>query len=314
MRIHVYTGNHNNSSSIADTVRLLQHALRDCGHDARIAERIEPGELHLVIEHFVEERRLRELLDGHAAGARYILIGTEPIIGGSFNGGIEQAHWHYSNRDYWQLRFETFKIAAALAEAVWVLAEDMLPDYRALLPQRAVRFLPHGWASGFATVQQRPEAERDIDFHFSGSLTEHRRQILAALARDHRVVVHDQNTPEYLRQDQLSRAKVCLSLRLSPANRIPSVSRMHFHLQNRSFLLHEAYELGSPLDPFVLTARSEDLVPWALGALQLPNRREIAEHMHEQFKAALPMAALLSPLLDEVIAGLGAARALRAAA
>lgn len=302
MRILVYTGNHDNSTSITDTVRLLQHALWDCGHDARISERIEPGALHLVMEHFVEERHLRALLDGAAAGARFILIGTEPITGGSFNGGVEASHWHYANRDYWQLRFEAFQVAAALADAVWVLAEDMLPAYRALLPDRPVHFLPHGWADGFATVRQRPEQERDIDFYFSGSLTEHRRRILGALAREHRVVVNDQHTPEYLRQDHLSRAKVCLSLRLSPANRIPSVSRMHFHLQNRSFLIHEAYELPCPLDPFVLTAQSEDLVPWALAALQMRNRREIADGVHEQFKAALPMSRLLPPLLDAALA------------
>lgn len=306
MRIYVYCGNHNNSTSITDTVRLLQQSLRDCGHDACIGERFEPGALHLVIEHFVEERRLHELVDGHAAGARFVLIGTEPIVGGSFNGGIDPSHWHYSNRDYWQLRFDTFKLAASLAEAVWVLAEDMLSAYRELLPGKPVHFLPHGWASGFATVQQRPEAQRDIDFYFSGSLTDHRRRILAELARAHRVVVNDQSTPEYLRQDHLARAKVCLSLRLSPANRIPSVSRMHFHLQNRSFLVHEAYELPCPLDPFVLAAKPEDVVPWALAALQLPNRREIADGVHDQFKAALPMSTLLPPLLDEVLARVGA--------
>ena len=111
------------------------------------------------------------------------------------------------------------------------------------------------------------------------------------------MVVNDQGTPEYLRQDHVSRSKVCLSLRLSPNNRIPSVSRMHFHLQNRSFLLHEAYELPSPLDPFVLQANSEDLVEWAEAALALPNRRQLADDMHQRFKEALPMSRLLPPLL-----------------
>ncbi len=231
-----------------------------------------------------------------------MLVATEPIAGGRFNGGIEDRHWHYSNRDYWQLRYDAFRVAARLADAIWVLAESMRGAYAEQFPQLPVRFLPHGWAEGFASVRQRPEHERDIDFYFSGALTEHRRRVLAELSRGHVVVVNDHSTPEYLRQDQLSRAKVCLSLRLSPHNRIPSVSRMHFHLQNRSFLLHEAYELASPLDPFVLTASTEDLVPWALAALKLDNRRALAQQAHDRFRAALPMARLLPPLLDEVIA------------
>jgi hypothetical protein len=105
-------------------------------------------------------------------------------------------------------------------------------------------------------------------------------------------------TPEYLRQDILARTKVCLSLRLSQHNAIPSVSRMHYHLQNRSFLVHERYELACPLDPFVLHAQTEELIDWAHAALQLPNRREIAHGVHEQFKTALPMTALLPPLLE----------------
>jgi hypothetical protein len=301
MRFSICSGNHGNSTSITDTVTWLQRALQECGHRADINSGIEPRAVNLLIEHFVDEKALRELLEARRHGARYILIATEPIVGGVFNGGIENRHWHYGNADYWKLRFDAFKIAARMAEEIWVLAESMLPDYAALFPALPVRFLPHGHVVGLASVRQRPEPERDIDFYFSGSMTEHRTRILSELARQHVVVVDDQSTPEYLRQDHLARAKVCLSLRLSPRNRIPSVSRMHFHLQNRSFLLHEAYELPSLLDPFVLCAPSDDLVTWALGTLELPNRREIADSMHEKFKAALPMRRLLPPLLEATL-------------
>lgn len=301
MRFSICSGNHGNSTSITDTVTWLQRALQECGHRADINTGIEPLAVNILIEHFVDEKSLRDLLEGRLKGARYLLIATEPIVGGVFNGGIENQHWHYGNTDYWKLRFDAFKIAARMAEEIWVLAESMLPAYAQLFPDVPVRFLPHGHVDDLATVRQRPERERDIDFYFSGSMTEHRRRILSELARQHVVVVNDQTTPEYLRQDHLSRAKVCLSLRLSPRNCIPSVSRMHFHLQNRSFLLHEAYELPSPLDPFVLSAPSDDLVTWALGALELPNRREIADSMHDRFKAALPMRRLLPPLLEATL-------------
>lgn len=305
MHFSIHTGNHNNSNGIGDTVVFLRNALRDCGHTASISDAIAPGQVNVLMEHFIDEPSLRAVLAGHSAGARYILIGTEPIVNGTFNGGIDGSHWHYSNAPYWKLRFDGFKVAASLADAIWVLAEGMLPAYRALCPQLPVRFLPHGWVSDFATISHRPEAERDIDFFFSGSLTDHRQRVLTELARTHRVLYQPPNYPEYLRQDHLSRSKVCLSLRLSDRNDIPSVSRMHYHLQNRNFLVHERYALSCPLDPYVLHAGTEELAEWAVAALALPNRDQLAQSVHDKFKAEMPMSRLLPPLLDEALARIG---------
>jgi hypothetical protein len=302
MDFYIVIGNHINTNGIGDTVMLLKNALQDCGHTVRVSHAVIPGAINILLELFSDEAVLRTLVEGHAKGARYILIGTEPITGGTFNGGIDGSHWHYSNSSYWQQRFDGFKVAAAMADAVWVLAESMLPGYTALLPELPVRFLPHGYVSDYATVRQRPEAERDIDFHFSGTLTEHRTLILGTLGQRFSVAFTNNACSEYLRQDEISRTKVCLSLRLSPHNEIPSVSRMHYHLQNRSFLVHESYALPCLLDPFVLKAPPGDLLTWAEAALALPNRRELADNMHERFKAELPMTRLLPPLVDEVLA------------
>jgi hypothetical protein len=304
MRIYIHSGNHGNHAGISDTVMFLKNALQDCGYTACISHKLMPGYVNILLEHFVDTNALHSLMAARRAGARYILIGTEPIINGTFNGGIESQHWHYSNSKYWKLRFEYFLIAASLADAVWVLAESMVPGYNECLQSQSVRFLPHGYVSDFATVRQRPEAQRDIDFFFSGTLTEYRQRIVDSLAQHHTVVRHSSSTPEYLRQDHMSRAKVCLSLRLSPNNEIPSVSRMHFHLQNRSFLLHESYALPSPLDAFVTSVPSKEIVEWARAALELTNRREIAESGHALFKSTLPMSRLLPPLMDEALSAM----------
>ncbi len=300
MDFSICTGNHNNSASISDTVRFLKCALQECGHTTRINQNPTLGAINILIECFTDEASLKSVLDALGHGARFVLVATEPIIGGSFNGGIDKSHVHYSNAPYWKLRFDAFCLVAEMADAIWVLAEDMVPAYRARFPRLPVHFLPHGWTVGFATVPQRPEHERDIDFYFSGALTEYRTRILSELARKHSVVVNDHGTAEYIRQDHLSRAKVCLSLRLSSANRIPSVSRMHFHLQNRSFLLGEAYALTGPLDPFVLTVTPEDLPAMAKAVLAIDNRRALAEQVHDRFRAALPMSHLLPPLIEEL--------------
>src|SRR5678815_3836945 len=109
MRFSIHTGNHNNSGGIGDTVLLMRNALRDCGHVASISHAVIPRQVNLVMEHFTEERHLRTLVDG------------------TFNGGIDDSHWHYSNRGYWKLRFDAFNAAVSLCEAIWVLAESMVP-------------------------------------------------------------------------------------------------------------------------------------------------------------------------------------------
>ena len=155
MRFSICSGNHGNSTSITDTVTWLQRALQECGHRADINTGIEPRAVNILIEHFVDEKALRDLLEGRRLGARYLLIATEPIVGGVFNGGIEDQHWHYGNTDYWRLRFDAFKIAARMAEEIWVLAESMLPAYEQLFPDLPVRFLPHGHVNELACLRQR---------------------------------------------------------------------------------------------------------------------------------------------------------------
>lgn len=305
MRICIYTGNHGNSVGITDLVYLLRNGLRDCGHDPVISHALMPGHCNLMIEHFIEEQHLHHLVASKKPGTKYILIGTELITGRSFNSGLVPKHWHYSNDDYWKVRFDAFLLAARMSEAVWVLGEMAIAPYEAVLPGIPVRFLPHAWVSGSDLVQHRPEHEKDIDFYFSGTMTDYRRAILEDLGRHHKVIFAAQSTPDYLRLDQLARTKVCLSLPLSPENELPSISRMHFHLQNRNFMVHHAYAQPCRLDPYVLHAPPAEFGDWARAALQVPNRREIADGVLRRFRAEMPMSRWMQPLLDEVL-GAGA--------
>ncbi|WP_128001487.1 hypothetical protein [Piscinibacter defluvii] len=301
MRICIYTGNHGNSIGITDLVGLLRNGLRDCGLDPVVSHELMPGHCNILIEHFVEEAHLRHVLESKTPGTRYILVATELLTGGTFNHGLVQQHWHYGNHDYWKLRYDGFMVAARLSEAIWVLGETAIAPYQAALPDKPVRFLPHGWVSGSDLVQHRPEAEKDIDFYFSGTMTEYRRGILAELGRQHKVIYSAQSTPDYLRLDQLARTKVCLSIPLSPENTLPSISRMHFHLQNRNFLVHQAHADRCRLDPYVMHAPAEEFVEWARAALDVPNRREIADGVLRRFRTELPLAPWMQPLLEEVL-------------
>lgn len=304
----IHVGNHFSNPGIADTVRFLARALKDCGHDVQINLGIDPSRINLVMEHFVDQPSIDRILNGHLAGARYILIGTELLADGTFNSQLNTTDGHYDNTGYWQKRFDAFMLLTPLADAVWVLAESMVAQYRAVLPGLTVQFLPHGFVHGFAFFEHSVEEKKDIDFYFSGTMTNHRKRILQALSLHHRVCFDHQHTGDYMRFEHLSRSKVCLSLRLSGGNVNPSVSRMHFHLQHRSYLLHERYENRCILDPYVLHVPNDDFIEWAGAALELPDRRGAAEGIHAKFRNEMPMSRLLPPILD---ASLSTSRSMR---
>ena len=299
VKVCIYTNNHGSAAGIADIVSLLKCGAHDSGYSACISNQLMPGHCNVLIEHFVTDEELRTLQRCKTPGTRYVLVGTEIITGDTFNAELNARHPHYSNAAYWKTRFDGFMAASRLADAVWVLSDLAVKPYQTLLPDKPVRFLPHAHVNHFDLVHHRDEAHKDIEFYFSGNLTDSRREILAALARKHSVVCNAQATPDYLRMDQMARAKVCLSMPLSPDNTLPSVSRMHFHLQNRNFLLHQAHPQASILDPYVLHAPPGDFVEWALAALAIDNRRAIADGALARFRAELPMARWMQPLLAE---------------
>ena len=211
--------------------------------------------------------------------------------------------------------FDAFELAVGVADAIWVLAESMVDGLpRPVFAGSGALSAASAPVNGFATVQPRPEAQRDIDFYFSGAMTEHRQRILAALARQHVVVVNNQATPEYLRQDHVSRSQG-LSVAAPVAGQPHSVGVA-------AALPPAEPQLRCCTRPTSCPRRSirsccappDDLIAWAEGALQLPDRREIADSSHQRFKAALPMTTLLPPLVDEALARLATPSTVRQAA
>jgi hypothetical protein len=304
MRFSIHTGNHGSHNGLSDTVTFLKCALQDCGHDARIDTELASSRVNIVLEHFPDAAAVERIAQARAAGARFVVVATEPMIGGTFNAGIAAGHSHYGNTAYWKQRYSGFVAAAAHAEAVWVLAESMVAPYQAALPGTPVLFLPHGWVSDFARMRHRAEADKDIDFYSSGTLTDHRMKVFRALGeRGHRVVWDPLGVPDYLRFEHLSRAKVCMSLKLSATSEVPSVSRLHFLLEHACAIAHERCAQTSPLDPYLLHLPGDALIEWCEAMLALPDRREIAEGAATRFATELPMSRLLPPILSASLNG-----------
>lgn len=297
-RVYIYTGNHGNSPIISDTVTMLRNGIRDCGYDAVITDRPVSGEWNLLIEAFEDDMQREYIRHYCTPGTRLIIVCTELVSERGFNQELVVDHKHYGNRVYWEKRFLGFLETAALADDLWVFAKSSVADYQRLFPDKRVTYFPHGWVSGMAQVEHRPERDKDIDFFFSGSLTTSRAKLLRELSRHHSVALSNSVTADYMRLDLLARTKVCLALPLSSSNRIPSVSRVQFHLVNQNFVLQQKYAAPCELDPYVLHAPESEFVEWAHSALLIENRREIAQASARRFRDEMPITNWLAPMLQ----------------
>lgn len=296
MRFNIYVGNQN--SAAVDLVLHLRTSLECSGHAVSIGPRLVPGDCNILIENF-GPRLVEMAIDLAYDGTPIVVWGTEEITGETFNNAVADEHSHYGDREHWKLRYDNFVTVAEHASAIWVPTETLLPTYRAAVPDVPVQLFPHGYADGHPPLAHRPESAKDIDFYFSGTGTAHRKSLLEQLARRHTVITHHHEVTEDMRRDYLSRAKVCLSLRLSPQTRMASVARMHALIMNRCFLLHERCPLQSHLDACVTHVDWEELPDACEAALAAPDRRERAEAALERLRAELPMKEIVPRLLDE---------------
>lgn len=302
-RLFLCTQNHGHHSGITDLVTMLRNGARDAGYDAMVSDVVEPGHCNILIENFKGPGWARGLAEVKQAGTRYVLVCTEILTGSSFNRDLVPGDPHYGNDTYWNDRYVGFREVARVADELWVLSRAAVDDYRRAFPDKPVRWLRHGWVSGMQIVEHRPEHDKDIDFFFSGSLTPDRVRVLQRLAQGHRVAHSPQGGADYLRRDLLARTRVCLSMPLSPRNLLPSVSRLHFHLQNANFVLQQAYAEACELDPYVIQAPAEDFADWAIAALEVAERRAIAEGARERFRTELPFASWFGPMVEAVLDG-----------
>ena len=299
MRFYLYVRNH--GSVVQDLALHLQKSLESCGHAAYFSTKLVSGACNIIVENFGPKLVEMSIELAHR-GTPFIIWATEEITGETFNVDVDESHSHYGDREHWKLRYDNFVTVAEHAAAVWVPVEALVDTYRAAVPDVPVQFVPHGFAEGYPKVAQRPESDKNIDFYFSGTPTAHRRTLLAALGEKHSVMMHHHELPEYVRRDYLSRAKVCLSLRLGPQTRLPSVSRMHGLIMNRCYTLHEQCPLPSHLDPFVVHVPWDRMRAECEEALRAPGRQARADAMRDRLRQELPMKQILPRLLDEAFA------------
>ncbi len=192
--------------------------------------------------------------------SRLYMIPTEILTEGRFNSAntAQKADGdHYSNSTYWTQRSAGFFAVLPQIDGLIFTAESLVDGYRDL--QVRSHYLPLVALPGYPVVQREPEALRDIDVYFSGTLTAYRVGVLDALAQEgFNVASHSTQHPNYVRRRLLARAKLAVGLRLGDNTQFTSKQRAHYYLVNRIPHLFETTPDHTDLHRFVQFAEPGD--------------------------------------------------------
>lgn len=253
MKINLVYGNHwNFGIGVGDTFKYLSLALIQSGYKVAISKELELCSLNILLENFDEDYS-EKLIELKKQGGKFIVIATEFITSETFNNFNSTLDIsYYSDQKYWFKRFKHFISVAEIADGIWHLSDIAANDYEKYLG-RPVHYLPHQYVSNFNSVKHRAKEQKDIDFLFTGSMTEYRKQILTALTkRGFSVTASSSLTAPFHRDDLIARSKFCLNIPQFETWPYPSQSRYFYHIINSSVMLSPSVEIKSDLDAYIL--------------------------------------------------------------
>jgi hypothetical protein len=179
-------------------------------------------------------------------------------------------------------RSAAFRDLAAAADGLVFLAESPGADYRKLHPR--THYLPLVALPGYPALTREPEALRDIDVYFSGTLTDYRRGVFERLRQAGlEVTAQPAQFPDYVRRHFLSRARLAVGLRPGPDGASLSKHRAHYYLLNRVPHLFEATPDRTDLHPHVqFAAPGEAFVEQCVDLVR--GRRAFPERVFDDFR------------------------------
>jgi len=273
----IYENHWNFGIHVADTLLMIKYALEDAGHRADIEKNICVGFTNIVLENFDDEFVQRALNSfSEDQNTKFIIVATEFLVNGGFNQFVQDAEVlnksHYDDIDYWQKRYINFSKLLPVTTAIWHLSEQQVDVYRQALQRADVFYLPHIYSDKLYTVKHRPDEEKDIDFVFTGTLTDYRKKVLYQLeSRGYKVATLPMLTASFHREDVISRSKVALNIKQYAQWQHPSNSRFFYHIVNRSILVSEHCQYKCDLNAYIEEASEGNFVEHSIQALKQGN-------------------------------------------
>jgi hypothetical protein len=270
-----------------DIARMLAFSIRELGAECCVTyNRLEPKRVNVLVGvHLIEDVAfVNKLVDSQV---RYVVLQTEMVR----NGNINQENNN---------RFE--RVLHPLlqgAVAIWDWAPENAQALQAMGHRAEV--LEFGYQARMCELQFC--TRRDVDFFFFGSVTEHRRHILAELQRlGYRVEVYFDEAAVF-RNAMLERSEVVLSLQQSP--QMPHVphQRIIYLVTNGCLVAGEGGVNQKPVEDLFSWCEPGQGVDETVEHLRQVRARSDRYELAETFRKRLtqrPMSGFLAPLFRTV--------------
>jgi hypothetical protein len=297
---NVVYGNHwNFGIGVGDTIRYLSKALNDFGCNSRISKEPCNNSVNFFIENF-DEGYVLKIKELKEKGGYVVVVCTEFLTGCTFNDFMQvQSGGQYSDKEYWLGRFSRFLEIVPLCDSICHLSDIAAIDFSNFL-NRNVHYLPHRYVNNYKSVIHRSDSRKDIDFLFTGTVTDYRMEILNELKkRGFNVEMSGMLTAQFYRDDLISRAKICLNIPQSAAWKYPSQSRYFYHIINDSLVLSFLDGFRSDLDDFI-SLSSDNFIESCIRELSAGEFNYRASIQNERFKILGGSDSYLKVILDDV--------------
>lgn len=268
-----------------DTVRMLAFTLEKLGQRMSVTQnRLEDDCLNVLIGvHLLREaEEVEAIID---SGKPFVVLQTEMV------------HGRTINREASDRLDRVILPLCRAARAVW----DSSPENIAALAALGI----HAELLVFAYQPRLKEialkAERDIDFFWYGSVTDHRRKVIAELDRLGYNVAVSFDAPPLFRNDLIARSEIVLTLQHSREMTHVPHARILYAVANECVVAGEGGENIGPLEDVFLWDRKDDVIDFLRLVRARPDLRELGPALRDRL-ARRPMRDFVAPLVEAVAA------------
>lgn len=266
-----------------DPARMICDGLEELGHSCTITRNqlLSDRVNILVAAHTIQDPAMVRQIA--ASGVKYIVLQSEVVRERQVNLTGDRAHFE-----------DCYLPLMKGATAVWEGIADQVP----VLAEYGVRALPFrsGWQRSLERV--RPKRQKDIDFLFFGSVSEHRRSMLQALKARGQQIVVTFDAPAPYRDDLIARAKVHLAPRRASNMGHLAYGRILYLAANRAPVVVERCADQGWLEDCFVHAPSHEWVDLCLETLARPDLDALGEQVQAAVRR-LPLTQFLEQLLDD---------------
>jgi len=301
MRFYVNIWNHGpNPLGAINYFKYIRNGLVQAEQSVCLAAELNPDRegVNILLEKFTPDLAEALVASHHDRGLRYIVLATELLAGGTFNGvGQDASTANCTNRSYLQERYDAFCKVAEVADAIWIVSEHQRPGYEQRFPNHRILTMPMCFDPIEAGHEREICPPKIYEALFLGSATQIRKDLLEVLGQ--RVAVfHPHQLHAFAVPSVVRSSRVCLHLNLKHGWPYTSIMRHHVLLTYGGYIVAEESSEPGELDEFVeIVPRSEyvDTVARRVRDPGLPDRTADARQRYER---ARPMGPAFRKLVD----------------